>query len=74
MKLLSFVCKNYPSHYARCLEASFQVIYRSQNGLSTAQNINFLLISFLVIFMIMEFISHLVSCFPAIGGIILSRK
>ena len=60
--------------YTRCLEASFQKIYRSQKGLSTAQNINFVVISFLVIFMTIEFISHLVSCFPVIGGIIFSRK
>ena len=43
-------------------------------GGSTAQNINIVLISFLVIFMAIEFILHLVSCFPAIGGVIFSRK
>ena len=46
-------------------------------GDSTAQNINFVLctiLSFFVIFMTIEFISHLVSCFPAIGGLIFSRK
>ena len=37
-------------------------------GGSTAQNINIVLISFL------EFIPHLVFCFPAIGGVIFSRK
>ena len=49
-------------------------MYRCQKGVSIAQNINFVLISFLVIFMTIEFISHLVSCFPAIGGVIFSHK
>ena len=37
---------------------------------STAQNTNCLL-SFLVIFKIIECISSLVSCFPAVGGVML---
>ena len=49
-------------------------MYRCQKGVSTAQNIPFVLISFLVIFMTIDFISHLVSCFPAIGSVIFSRK
>ena len=49
-------------------------MYRCQKGVSTAQNINFVLISFLVMFNTIEFISHLVSCFPAIGGVIFSWK
>ena len=51
-----------------------QVMYRCLKGVSTAKYINFVLISFLVILMTIEFISHLVSCFPAIGGFIFSRK
>ena len=43
-------------------------------GVSTVQNINYVVISFLIIVMTMEFICHLVSCFPAISGVILSRK
>ena len=50
------------------------LIYRCQNGVSIVQNINFVLISFLVIFMTIEFIFHLVSYFLAIGGVIFSRK
>ena len=57
-------------NYARCLEASFQVMYRCQKEVSTAQNMNFVPISFLVIFMTIVLISYLVSCFPAIGGVI----
>ena len=48
--------------------------YRCQKGVSTAQNINFAVISFLVMVIIIEFISHLVSYFPAIGDVILRRK
>ena len=59
--------------YARCLEASFQVIYRCQKGVPTAQNINFVVISFLIMVLTIEFISHLVSCLSAIGGVIFSR-
>ena len=62
------------SHYARCLEASFQGVYRCQKGVPTAKNINFVVISFLIMVMTIEFISHLVSCFPAIGGVIFSRR
>ena len=41
---------------------------------STTQSTNFAVISFLVIVIAIEFICHLVSCFPSIGDIILSRK
>ena len=62
-----------PIPYARCLEASFQVIYRCQKGIPAAQNINFV-ISFLVNVITIKFFTHLVSCFPAIGKVIFSRK
>ena len=52
-------------HFRWCIDAKRGLI---------AQNINFELFSFLVIFMTIEFISHLVSCFSAIGGVIFSRK
>ena len=49
-------------------------MYRCQKGVSTARNINFVVISFLVIFMTIDFVSHLVSCFAAIGGVVFGRK
>ena len=50
------------------------MMYRCQKGVSIAQNINFVLISFIVILMTIEFIFHLVSYFLPIGGVIFSRK
>ena len=62
-----------PIHYARCLKASFQGIFRCQKGVPAAQNVNFV-VSFLVMIITIEFISRLVSCFPAIGDVFFSRK
>ena len=44
-----------PFHYARCLEASFQGIYRCQKGIPTVQNINSVVISFLIVVMMCVF-------------------
>ena len=56
-------------HYARCLEASFQVIYRYQKGVPTAQNINLS-----TYFDLSYCYDNRISCFAAIGGAIFSWK
>ena len=50
------------------------MIYRCQKGVPTTKKNNLVVISFLVMVLTIDFSSHLVFCFSAIGGVIFSRK
>ena len=57
-----------------CLKASFEVIYRSQKGVPTAQNVIILVILSLFKVIVVDFIFYMVYYFPVIGDAIFNGK
>ena len=65
------VYDNYvPIHYARCLEASFQMIFGCQKGVPRAQYINLGVILVLVLVITIQFTFYFVYYLPAVGDAI----